>query len=335
MFKKVLKKVILIIIIVALLLVARLFFGEAPKAEKITWGVNFSQKQAMLLDLDWREAYLAILYDLKVPTIRIAAYWDLIEKEPGEYSFEDLDFQIEEAQDKGVEVMLVFGKKVPRWPECHIPNWARGLSREEQDERVLRLIEKIVIRYHSFDTIWAWQTENEPFFRFGECRKITEEFLKKEIDLVKSLDPQKRPVVISDSGSGRFWIKTSRLGDMVSMSLYRKVWFKEFNTYVTYPLPPVFYWNKARIVDKLFGKEVFCSELQAEPWGPVLISELSFHEQEKTMNLEKFRENVKFARETGFDQFYLWGAEWWYWLKEKHGQPKIWEEAGKLIRSGS
>jgi len=31
------------------------------------------------------------------------------------------------------------------------------------------------------------------------------------------------------------------------------------------------------------------------------------------------------------DTIYLWGSEWWYWLKEKQNDPKIWEEAKNLI----
>ena len=30
-------------------------------------------------------------------------------------------------------------------------------------------------------------------------------------------------------------------------------------------------------------------------------------------------------------EFYLWGAEWWYWMKEKQNKPEIWDEAKKLF----
>jgi len=325
------KLIFLIIGVLILIFTVWLFVGEAPRPERIIWGVSFSQKQAKLLGIPWKENYLALLYDLKVPALKIIAYWDLIESKPDEYFFEDLDFQIEEAEEKGVEVILVFGRKVPRWPECHIPDWAGDLSEEKQEERILKLIEEIVVRYHDSEVILAWQVENEPFFRFGKCPKITEKFLKEEINLVKLLDLKNRPIIITDSGSNRFWFRTARLGDKVGISLYRKVWFEEFNSYVKYPFPPVFYWRKSQIIEKLFGKEIFCGELQAEPWGPVLIHELPLEEQQKTMDLEQFQKNIEFAKKTGFKEFYLWGSEWWYWLKTKHNQPEIWEEAGKLF----
>lgn len=319
--------------LLVLIFAAWLFVGKAPPAEKIIWGVSFSQKQSELLGLDWKESYLALLNELEVPAIKIIAYWDLVEPEPDKYFFEDLDFQIEEAGKRRVKIILALGRKVPRWPECHLPEWAQNLSEESQEERVLRLIQKIILRYREGVFVWAWQVENEPFFRFGLCPNITEEFLKKEIDLVKSIDLKNRPIIISDSGSNRFWIKTARLGDIVSISLYRKVWFKEFNSYVKYPFPPVFYWRKAQLIKEFFGKEVICGELQAEPWGPALLDQLSLAEQQKTMNLEQFRENIEFAKKTGFKEFYLWGGEWWYWLKTKQNQPEIWEEAGKLFKT--
>jgi hypothetical protein len=51
------------------------------------------------------------------------------------------------------------------------------------------------------------------------------------------------------------------------------------------------------------------------------------------MNLEQFRENIEFARKTGLDTFYLWGAEWWYWLKEKQNNSEIWNEVRNLLKN--
>ena len=308
-----------------------LFVGTAPVKKDIVWGVSFSQKQAQLLGLSWKKVYIAILDDLKVRAIKITAYWDLIEPEDNNYFFDDLDFQIKEAQKRKIKTILAIGKKVPRWPECHIPFWAKEMDNSQQEKEILDMVQRVVLRYRDVETIKAWQIENEPFFIFGDCSKIDEDVLKKEIQLVKDLDQWKRPVIITDSGSNRFWFKTAQLGDIVGISLYRKVWFKEFHSYVTYPFPPVFYWRKAQIVRKLFGKEVICTELQAEPWGPVLLNKLSLEEQDKTMNIEQFRKNVDFAKKTGLKEFYLWGAEWWYWLKEKGNREDIWNAARDLF----
>jgi len=149
--------------------------------------------------------------------------------------------------------------------------------------------------------------------------------------LVSLLDP-KRQILVSDSGEFSFWIRVARLGDIVGTTLHRRVWSEEFKIYVThYWFRPIYYWRKAQIIKKFFDKEVICTELQAEPWCPThFTNNYSLKEQQKTMDLDKFRKNIDFAKKTGLNTFYLWGGEWWYWLKEKQNQPQIWNEAKKL-----
>ena len=329
--KKVLKYFLFGILILLLILIFYFFVGKPAEAEKIIWGVNFSQKHTENLGLDWTTTYLALLDDLGVKHLKVAAQWDLIEPEKDKFYFDDLDWQIKTAEEKGAKLLLVIGMKTGRWPECHIPEWAKGLNKEKQQEKILNLVKEIVLRYRGRASIWAWQVENEPFFPFGECPWVDKNFLKKEIDLVKSFDAQKRPILISDSGEGSFWINAAKLGDIVGTTLYKKVWFRQLGNYIYYPFPPTFYWRKAQLIEKIFDKKVIVVELQAEPWGPKLLYESPLEEQEKTMNLERFKANIEFAKKTGLDEFYLWGGEWWFWMKEKQGQPEIWNEAKKLF----
>ena len=323
--------VLTILLIVFLIIFFYLFVGRPPESQEITFGVNFSQKHAQNLELNWKEAYLALLDDLKVKNLKLITHWDLIEGERDKFYFDDLDWQVKEAEDRDVKIILVIGLKTGRWPECHAPEWAKNLNQKEQQERILNLLEKIVLRYRDSKAIFAWQVENEPFFPFGECQWKDKDFVEREINLVRTIDSQKRPIVFADSGEGSFWFTASKLGDIVGITIYKKVWFKELNTYVHYPLPPVFYWRKAVLIKKIFNKRVIVTELQAEPWGPKLLYDSPLKEQEKTMNLEQFKYNISFAKKTGLNEFYLWGGEWWYWLKEKQGKVEIWEEAKKLF----
>lgn len=339
------KKILLIILILVLLFVAYFFLGSPPQAKEIQWGVNFSQKHAELLGLDWKETYLALINDLEAKNIKLATYWDLIEKEEGEYDFEDLDWQIDIAEEKEVNLLLVIGMKTPRWPECHIPEWAKNLGKENQQEKILNLLEVIILRYRDSAAISMWQVENEPFFPFGECPWVDKEFVKKEISQVRSLDIKQRPIVISDSGEGSSWFTVAKLGDIVGTTMYRKVWFsfswgkeklpflpEEIGFYVDYPFTPTLYWRKTQIIKKLFNKDVIVVELQAEPWGPKLLYDIPLEDQEKLMNLERFKGIMEFAKKTGLKEFYLWGGEWWYWMKEKQNKPEIWQEASKLFK---
>ena len=42
--------------------------------------------------------------------------------------------------------------------------------------------------------------------------------------------------------------------------------------------------------------------------------------------------HVNYAKRTGFAGAYLWGAEWWYWLKQEQGVDELWDEAIKLFK---
>ncbi len=322
---------ILAILIILLAIIIGYFFVGFPKeSEDITWGVNFSEIKAARYDKDWPPYYLAMLDDLKVKNIKLASYWSIIEPEEGSYNFSSLDWQIEEAEKRGVELIVVIGRKTPGWPECHIPEWASDKTKEEQQEKILRLLENIVNRYKDKEAIKYWQVENEPFFPFGKCLWKDKDFLKKEIELVKSLDPS-RKIIISESGEFPLWFKATYYGDILGVTMYKKAWFEDIGLYVSYPFPPTFYSRKASLINNLFKKEVMVIELQAEPWGPVLNYKLSLEEQERTMSFEQFKNVISFAKKTNLKTFYFWGAEWWYWMKEKHQRPEFWEEAKKLF----
>jgi len=307
-----------------------LYMYKAAMAKNIIWGAAFSQKHAADMGLDWKETYLALLDDLRIKNIKLAAHWDLVEPSDGVYDFADLDWQLEQAWTRNAKVMLAIGMKTPRWPECHVPEWAKNIGKEAQQEKILAMLEALALRYRGNSAVVSWQVENEPLFVFGDCPWVDENFLKKEVALVRSLDESKRPVVISESGEGSWWVKAAQIGDIVAVTMYRRVYFHEIKTYVTYPIPPAFYWVKSKIVNLIFKKPVVCGELQAEPWAANQIYDGGDGDA-KTMDIKQFNENIAFAKNTGFDTFYLWGSEWWYWMKTKHNQPQFWEEARAIF----
>lgn len=331
--KKMLKIIILVLLVLFVFLIYYFFIGKAPKQKALVWGINFSQMQAENLKLDWRKTYLALLDDLKVKNIKLITNWDFIENEKGNYYFDDIDWQVKEAESRGVNLIYVVGMKTGRWPECHMPKWGDSLSKSQQQEETLKYIKEVVLRYKNSKAIITWQVENEPFFKFGKCPWYDKNFLKKEVEMVKSLDST-RQIIISDSGEQSTWFGVAKIGDIVGTTMYRKVWSRindTFGFYLDSFLPPIHYWRKAQIIKKIFGKDVICTELQAEPWAHKLFYDVPLEEQEKTMNLKQFKKNIEYAKETGLNKFYLWGAEWWYWLKETQNKPEIWNESRKLF----
>jgi len=320
---------------IAIIFFCYFFVGPAPSRQNITWGVDFSQMQAESLKLDWRQTYLAIINELGVKNIKLHTQWDWVEGKKDNYYFDDIDWQLANAKEKGVDIIYVLGMKTGRWPECHIPSWAAGLKKEQQQAEVLEYIRDVVLKYKNESEIKNWQVENEPLFQFGQCPWYDENFLKQEVALVKSLDPS-RQVIISDTGEQSNWFKAAKTGDIVGITMYRKVWVHITNTLgfdLTWFLPPVNYWRRALLVEKLFHKDVICIELQAEPWASKTFYDVPLQEQEKTMNPKLFLQNIEYAKQTGLDKFYFWGVEWWYWMKTTQNQPQIWNEAMKLFKN--
>ncbi len=65
-------------------------------------------------------------------------------------------------------------------------------------------------------------------------------------------------------------------------------------------------------------KKIFVSELQEEPWANIPITQTTLEYQTNAFPLADMAENVSFSKEAGFDTIYLWGTEWWYYLKKQN-----------------
>ncbi len=303
--------------------------GPEPR-EDVRFGVTFSSRFARDLGLDAPETLRALFEDLGVRRVRIPVYWDMVERERGTFDFSDIDWQLDMARQYGAEVILAVGQKVPRWPECFVPTWAD--TDDLKNEAAIRFIRKTIERYRDRSEISLWQIENEPFLAFGICPPISGATLDREIAAARSEDSS-RPILTTDSGELSTWIPAASRGDVFGTTLYRKLWSNRFG-YITYPIGPNFFRFKEQLV-RLFTqqKHFMVIELQAEPWANGSLTDVSLDEQWKTMNAEQLMENVRYARQVGFSDVYLWGAEWWYWLKEKKETPALWNAARSIFRA--
>ncbi len=323
----------LLVVVVFLLAIIWVAFNWPVKGknETMNFHLSFSQLYANSLGLDWKKAYEESLADLKPEKIRVAAYWTEIEKERGLYDWDDLDWMLKKAKENNVKVTLAFGIKVPRWPECFIPDFY--LENKKEREEALLAYEKVLLdRYKDDLNIIVWQVENEPFLSFGSCIEgaIDGELIDREIALVKEID-QTRPVMVTDSGELSIWVEAAKRADIFGTTLYRIIHKEPFG-YVHYPLGPAFFRLKALLIKQVADQDrVVVSEMQAEPWAPGWVLDNSIEEQYKSMNPDKLREIVDYTQRTNFEETYLWGVEWWYWLKEKQNKPEMWNEVKSLI----
>lgn len=304
--------------------------GHVYKISELEYGITFSQKQAQNLGLDWKKIYLSIFDDLGVKKIRLPAYWNEIEREEGTFFWQDLDWQINQAAKRQAKIILAVGARLPRWPECHFPDWTKNRLKAQIENKTLDYITKVIERYKGNKEIIAWQIENEPFLsHFGDCPKFDKKFLDQEIVLARSLDS--RPIIVTDSGELSIWVGAAKRADIFGTTMYIDTYSKFFKHYIHYPIAPGFFRFKKNLVSLLARpKEWLVIELQAEPWGPAPYQNLSQAERDRTMDLNKFKNIIEFARLAGFREFYFWGVEWWYWEMEQ-GRPEVWNYAKTLF----
>mgnify|MGYP001592434435 CR=1 FL=1 len=279
-------------------------------------GVSFDPEYAGSLHLDPAVAFSNLLNDWKFKYFRLPLHWDKVESARGKFDFSEMDYYVNEAGKSGAKVILAIGNKTPRWPECHRPEWAVSLSPAELNTALESYLLASVEHYKNNPAVEIWQVENEPFFAFGDCKHITSAELRREIALVKQADSV-HPVLVADSGELALWNTTARAGDLFGMTMYRVVWNKYLGYWNYDWLPAAFYRLKLWLVDRS-PQSSFIVELQAEPWAlDKPLEQMSIEDQKKSMDLMRLKNNIEYARRVGAPRAYLWGGEWWSWLKEK------------------
>lgn len=332
-FKKLIKNRIFQIAVVVIIIFLVAWFWPQEKI-KPNYGVTFSAKYTRELGLDPKETLQAIFTDLGVKKVRLVAYWDEIQDAEGHLDYRDLDWQIEMARKNKVEVILSVGKRVPRWPECHIPFWALQLEKEKQDEALLKFVRETLVRYKDEEVVKVWQIENEPFltaYAKQYCGNFDKNILEKEIALVKEVDFN-TPVLITDSGELSFWNAAYSRGDQFGSTFYVYVAnpiFEDIRSIMSHNS----YRYKLALVKLFHGqKPSYLIEISIEPWLTKPIINTAFSEQLMKMNVGRAKTILSIAAQTGFTEQYLWGAEWWYYLK-LNGYPELWDyikEVNKL-----
>lgn len=311
---------------------AGLFLGgffvwlNKPSDKQPEYGVTYSIIHAKRLGLDWQEAYTAIIEDLEVERVRLPVYWSEVEYEKDTLFWEEWDWMVEQAEEHDVALTMVVGAKVPRWPECFIPDWAEQIDDPYQHQQLTEFVADVVKRYDDSPSVVRWQVENEPFFSFGECPTPKPNRVFEEVALVRSLSD--KSVQMTVSGELETWYDAATMADIVGISMYRVTWNQLFG-YFYYPVTPGFYKFHAAVVSPFVDK-VVVSELQAEPWFPEPVEARTPEQWYETFNADMMRQNIAFANRTGLPEVYLWGAEWWYYLKV-NGQPQLWNVARELF----
>lgn len=319
----------LIILWVASMYSIALWYQVSVRNQPIQLGTTFVPAYATSLGLNPEETMDALLDDLNIRHLRLVSYWNQLEPSNGTYDFSMLDWQFEKAEAAGATVSLAIGLRQPRYPECHMPEWAEKMPDGEWQPRLERFIEAVIKRYKKSPALASYQLENEFFLKvFGECPDFDRQRLINEYNLVKRLDP-KHPVIISRSNNAIGTPIGEPVPDEYGISVYKRVWNANTKRYFEYAIPSWYYAFLSGVQKITKDRDMVLHELQAEAWPPEgkFVTAVSLEEQNKSIDANRLEKRFKYGVDTGIREIYLWGSEYWYYRMVKLDDPSLWNVA--------
>ncbi len=299
-------------------------------------GTTFSQLQCRYIGLDYRAAFQEICA-LGLDRIRLCAYWNEIEPQPGVFDFSTLDWLLQEADRYKIEVVLAVGMKVPRWTEFHFPQWVSdrydtGAGEKALDlrspavaELALKFVNEVVNHCRYAPAVKYWQIENEPFTRLEIAggRFLSPEFVQREVSLVRSRLWQNQKILLTNAihlpkpkltEDLPAFRESLMAADAVGFNVYTKVPAGNSSRYLE---PESEFWDQLQDWQQQLdhaNKESWVAEAQAEPWEPQKLVALDKPHYPSASPRQMQRLVDTLAR-SNYSTVLLWGCEYWYWHK--------------------
>lgn len=367
-------RIALVLLLVATIYVANAFASPIPHRKfdpnfRPLYGVTYSFEQAGWYGLDPRSSYIKLLDEVKFDWVRLPFFWDqtLLRSDGAtegqvvdDPHLADLEFAIEEADKRGVDVIVALGAKTPYYPEFHLPANVRSkirfgdrLTLDHPIAKDLLDVDRAVVQKLSvYDNIIYWQVENEPLIGNVNRLKIDPSLIAAEVDVVRKVDFKKRPIILNHAATGFYdksWkelLSILKPGDVFAVNAFFKTKGTDlFNAklagreiHIAWPdhlVWPVHSWIFLSPNFDAIKKEVEKSgfrfwvlEMQSEPYIKKLDEAvdplLSFGPTD-------IAAAERFLRSYQVESVGLWGAHFWQYQEELG--DKSWIEAVKSVIS--
>jgi hypothetical protein len=325
-------------------------------------GISFRPLQARAMGLDPERA-LAELVSYPFPLIRLAAYWNQLEPQPGRLATEALDRQLDVVAAAGKKIILCVGAvKAFGYPEFFVP--AHHLPRPLPEGTLIGLgshrqladaasafVARLTDHYRDRKEIIAWQVEHEPVDPLGmeHSWRLSAEFVRQEVAAVLATDPT-RPVLLTGflptslpvrltqrwrtRGQGDSLAVAARLADIVGVNYYPRHAVARLGSRTVYLAGRVSRRASTRLAA---GRELMISEVQAEPWetvttppsvpGSGMFSCLPEHV------IANYNAALRLGAGASLRAVLLWGAE--YWLRRRdQGDDRYLAAFSRILAEG-
>jgi hypothetical protein len=309
-------------------------------------GISFRPLQAEALGLD-PEAALRRLLTHPFPVVRLGAYWNRMEPEPGAFRPDELDAQVEACERAGKRIVLCVGPlKTFGYPEFFVPE--HRLPRPLPEGRLVRPADheallaaatefavRVVDRYRDRPAVTSWQVEHEAVDPLGmeHSWRLSAAFVEREVAAVRAADPT-RPVVMNGflptslpvrllqrwrtRDQGDSLAVAERLADVVGIDYYPR-------NALAGAAGATLYLEGAATPPRT-DRRLMVTEGQAEPWEPVTTPPNLAGRAMASCLPEHVIENYnRCLRWPCRPEAYLfWGAEYWL-ARERAGDPSYLE----------
>ena len=331
-------------------------------------GISFRPLQAAAFGLDGHTT-LQTLLTYPFQLIRLGAYWNRIEPEPGTFLPGELDWQMDAAEQAGKQIILCVGPlKTFGYPEFFVP--AHHLRQPFLEHSLIKpaaypalleaaaaYITRLVERYRSRSSIVAWQLEHEAVDPLGieHSWRLDAAYVEREITALKKADPT-RPVMLNGflpttlpvrlsqgwqtRDQGDSLAVAQRLAGMVGIDYYPRNALAKIGSKTLYLDGSQSDTQQPRLKQLLAwagagGKKLLVSEGQAEPWEAVTTPPNPINQGMYSCLPEHVISNYNTCQgwftgqPTALYAYLFWGAE--YWMLRKQGGDSSYLKAFERI----
>ena len=317
-------------------------------------GISFRTPQVAALGLD-AQTTLQSLLTYPFYLIRLGAYWNRIEPEPGAFYFDELDWQIEAAEQTGKRIILCVGPlKTFGYPEFFVP--AHLLKQPFPEHTLIKssaypsllaaataFITRLVERYRDRQAIVAWQLEHEAVDPLGveHSWRLDATFVEEELAALKAADltrpvmlngflPTSLPVRLSQwwrtRDQGDSLAVAQCLADIVGIDYYPRHALMPIGSRTLYLDGSRRPWQQRRQQQVYaracaHGKKLMISEGQAEPWETVTTPPNPDKQGMYSCLPEQLITNYNTCmcwsqQQAPLYAYLFWGAEYWMLRKQ-------------------
>jgi beta-galactosidase GanA len=313
-------------------------------------GISFRTPQVEALGLD-AQASLRALLAYPFQLIRLGAYWQRIEPEPGVFDTRALDWQIDAAEQAGKQIIVCLGPvKTFGYPETFVPAHQLRVPLREGAlatpathgallKAATAQLRRLVERYRNRGSIIAWQVEQEAVDPLGveHSWRLSRGFVGEEVALVRAADPS-RPILLNGflptsllvrlpqwwrtRDQGDSLALAQRLADIVGIDFYPRHALLSVGDWALYLDGSRRPWQQRRR-RQLFawaaasGRRLMISEGQAEPWETVTTppspDAAAMASCPPEQLIANYNQCMRWQRGTpcALDAYLFWGAEYW------------------------